>query len=68
MVQKQAQGIDNIKLAWCQAYMGWATQLLVWTQYNIPKEWGDTLTLEELQKPCFQVANLTTFSSNQVVD
>ena len=68
VVQKRAQGSDDIKSAWCQACMGWATQLLVRTQQDIPEEWGGPLTPEELLKPWFQVANLTPFSPHQVVD
>ena len=48
--------------------MGWATQLLVRTQQEIPEEWGGPLTPEELRQPWFQVANLSTFSPHQVVD
>ena len=53
VVQKRAQGSDDIKSTWCQACMGWATQLLVRTQQDIPEEWGGPLTPEELLKPWF---------------
>ena len=51
VVQKRAQGSDDIKFVWCQACTGWVTQLLVRTQQDIPEEWGGPLTPEELLKP-----------------
>jgi hypothetical protein len=68
VVQKRAQGSDDEKSAWCQACMGWVTQLLVRTQVDIPEEWGGPLTDDELARPWFQLENLTTFSPHQVVD
>ena len=38
VVQKRAQGSDDPESAWCQAFKGWATQLLLRTQQNIPEE------------------------------
>ena len=68
VVQKRAQGSDDEKSAWCQACMGWVTQLLVRTQVDIPEEWGGPLTDDELTRPWFQLENLTKFSPHQVVD
>ena len=51
VVQKKVQGGRDIKLAWCQACMGWVTQLIVRIQQGIPEEWGGPPTPEELLKP-----------------
>ena len=68
VVQKRAQGSSDDESAWCQACMGWVTQLLLRIQAKIPPEWGGPLTEEEMNHRWFQVSNLTCFSPYQVVE
>ena len=68
VVQKRCQGSDDPRSAWCQACLGWVTQLLVRTGVDIPPEWGGPLTEEEKKLPWFQEENLTLFSPHQVAE
>ena len=69
VVQKRGQGSDDPKSAWCQACMGWVTQLLVRTGVDpIPPEWGGPLTEDEKKLPWLQKENLTLFSPHQVAE
>ena len=70
IVQKRAQGSSDPNSAWCQACMGWATQLLVRSLWDreIPDEWGGPLTEEERKLPWFQLENLTRISPYQVAE
>ena len=68
VVQKRSQGSDDPESAWCQACLGWVTQLLVRTGVDIPPEWGGPLTEEEKKLPWFNKTKLTLFSPHQVAE
>ena len=62
VVQKRGQGSNDPESAWCQACMGWVTQLLVRTGVDpIPPEWGGPLTEDEKKLPWFQKKNSLSF-------
>jgi hypothetical protein len=62
VVQKRGQGSNDTKKSWCQACMGWVTQLLVRTRVDpIPPEWGGPLSEDKKKSPWFQKKNSLSF-------